>query len=212
VHGAIPVFARYTTGKAIDVNAAEFDERMQHLCTQWPGGPLRRVVVVGHSMGGLVATRAMHLAGTDSRWSPLVTDLVTLGSPLTGAPLERVSNRALNAVIRCSPTAAPIAQLGHHRSAGIKDLGYGVYDPVPADVKHTAVVAGVGSETTNVVSRIFGDGMVPTSSAKGPHHTAANVEVVSVPRSHHWSLTGHPDITELIVEVIAGRSSAVRAV
>ena len=51
----------------------------------WPGG-LREVVIVGHSMGGLVALRA--LAHGDAAWTSAVRAVITVGSPREGAPLE----------------------------------------------------------------------------------------------------------------------------
>ena len=202
-HDVVPVFVRYTTGKAIDANAAELGELLAQLESTWPGGPLRRIILVGHSMGGLVAARALQLAGNGSTWSPLVSDLVTLGSPLAGAPLERVSDAALNAVINYSPTAAPVAEIGHQRSAGIKDLGHGIHAPVPAHVAHLAVVAAVGPTTSSVTSRLIGDGIVPTASARGRHHDAETVRVVELPHSHHLSLLDHPAVIGLLRDVVA---------
>lgn len=202
-HGVVPVFLRYTTGKPIDTNAAELDERLVELVTTWQGPPLRRIILVGHSMGGLVAARALQLANAGGNWSPLVSDLVTLGSPLAGAPLERVSDAALNAVINYSPTAAPVAEIGHQRSAGIKDLGHGIHAPVPAHVAHLAVVAAVGPTTSSVTSRLIGDGIVPTASARGRHHDAETVRVVELPHSHHLSLLDHPAVIGLLRDVVA---------
>jgi pimeloyl-ACP methyl ester carboxylesterase len=169
----------------------------------WSGAPLRRIVLIGHSMGGLVATRALQLAADDSTWTALVTDVVTLGSPLAGAPLERFSDSTLNAVIKASEAAAPIAELGHYRAVGIKDLGDGVRDPLPEHVRHLAVVAAVGSTPSAPTSRIIGDGIVPTESARGRHHEHPQVTVVELVRAHHLSLLNHPGVTELLTELVA---------
>lgn len=200
--GLVPIYARYTAGKAIDDSAAELDAHLRQLVADWAGTPLRRIVLIGHSMGGLVATRALNLAADDATWPDLVTDLVTLGSPLLGAPLERFSDAALNSLIERSATAAPIVALGHHRAVGIKDLGAGVADPVPSHVRHLAVVASVGATPSAPMSRIIGDGIVPTTSAQGHHSDHPHVTVVELVRSHHLSLLNHPGVTDLLTEVV----------
>ncbi|MDQ1246767.1 MAG: hypothetical protein QG597_1135, partial [Actinomycetota bacterium] len=200
--GLVPVFVRYTTGHSIDDNARELAAALTQVVQEWDGG-LRRIVLVGHSMGGLVATRAVQVAGTHSVWVPLVTDVVTLGSPHEGAPLERVSNSALNGLIATSDVAAPIARLGHARSRGVKDLGPGLAEPLPSTIEHTAVVAAVGATTNTTVSTVFGDGIVPVSSAVGPAPQAAHVTVVEFTRSHHLSLLNHPGVTDLLGDIAA---------
>lgn len=206
--GATPLFVRYTTGKPIDDNAAELNAVLSSLVTDWPNGELSRIVLVGHSMGGLVATRSVQTAAVDAPWLALVTDVVTLGSPLGGAPLERFADSSLDAVITRSEVAAPIAELGHCRSAGIKDLGAGVADPLPGHIRHLAVVAAVGSTPSAPTSRIIGDGIVPTSSARGRHPDQPQVTVVELVRSHHLSLLNHPGVTELLGQVVAAEGKA----
>lgn len=196
----VPVFARYTTGRSIDDNADELAAALAETVRTWPQ-ELSRIVLVGHSMGGLVATRAVQRAGADSEWVPLVTDVVTLGSPHQGAPLERVSNVALDTLIATSEVAAPIARLGHTRSRGVKDLGPGLAEPLPSTIAHTAVVAAVGTTTRTTVSTVLGDGIVPVSSAVGPAPGAAHVTVVEFTRAHHLSLLNHPGVTDLLADI-----------
>ena len=202
---AVPLFVRYTSGKAIDDNARQLGDVLGELVTQWPGERLTSIVLVGHSMGGLVATRAIQLAQTESVWMPLLTHVVTLGSPLGGAPLERFADATLDAIISHSEVAAPIAELGHGRSIGIKDLGPGVAEPLPAHISHVAVVAAVGATPAAPTSRIIGDGIVPTASARGRHPDHPGLTVVELVRSHHLSLLNHPGVSELLATIVAGR-------
>lgn len=200
---AVPVFVRYTTGRAVDANASELSCQLQHLVESWPDSALRRIVLVGHSMGGLVSARALQTAPVDNAWTPLVTDLVTLGSPLAGAALERFSDATLNTVIEAFPTWAPIAELGHHRSVGIKDLGDGIHDPIPPDVHHTAVVAAVGGSADALPSRLVGDGIVDTQSARGRHADATSTSVVELFGLNHMSLLNHDGVTGALRDVLA---------
>ena len=69
-------------------------------------------------MGGLVISEALHQSPS-APWVPLVSDVVTLGSPFLGAPLERAARTALGLAGRSS-VVAPIVRLGDHRSVGIR--------------------------------------------------------------------------------------------
>ena len=122
--GLNPVLVDYNSGLPIAQNAAAFADLMTDLVAAEPA--VERIVFIAHSMGGLIVTAAIDAAAqpipdADSTdWRSLVTDVVTLGTPHEGAPLERVSDFALRAASRW-PTAVPIANLGHFRSQGIKD-------------------------------------------------------------------------------------------
>lgn len=198
--GLVPAFVRYPTGHSIDTNAADLARCLAEIVRDWPG-PLNRIVLVGHSMGGLISARAVQLASPDEPWVSLVSDVITLGSPQLGAPLERVSDALLNAVIAISQVAAPIARLGHHRSRGIKDLGPGLAEPVPDHLSHTAVVAAIGATSRTAASTLLGDGIVPVSSAKGHRPVAPHVTVVEYTRTHHQRLLNHPGVTELLWQI-----------
>ncbi|MCK7497623.1 MAG: hypothetical protein MZW92_47715 [Comamonadaceae bacterium] len=58
------------------------------------------------------------------RWPQRVDDLVFLGTPHHGAPLERAGNW-VDLLLGATPYAAPFARLGKVRSAGITDLRHG---------------------------------------------------------------------------------------
>jgi pimeloyl-ACP methyl ester carboxylesterase len=224
--GFTPLQVRYTTGLPIAVNGRALSELLDELVHAWPV-PVTRIVLVGHSMGGLVARSACHQAVPGS-WVDRVTDLVTLGSPHTGAPLERIADRALRA-LRRSQVAGPIAALGDRRSAGIKDLRYGAIlpehwggrhpDHQPADttshvplrpgVRHHAVAGMLGRTPEGVPARLFGDGMVPVASAMGRAGAAEEVVVRAIPGADHWSLPDHPAVAELLAAITDSRPAEV---
>ena len=87
--------------------------------------PLDELVIVAHSMGGLVARSACHVGeAAGHAWRPKLRKLVCLGSPHHGAPLERGGNW-IDLLLGVSRYSAPLARLGKIRSAGVTDLRFG---------------------------------------------------------------------------------------
>ena len=105
----------------------------KRLLQAWPV-PVEELVIVGHSMGGLLARSACHygqLAG--QAWPKHLRQMVFLGTPHHGAPLERGGNW-VNVVLELSPYTAALARLAKIRSAGITDLRHG--DILDEDWQH----------------------------------------------------------------------------
>jgi pimeloyl-ACP methyl ester carboxylesterase len=149
---------------------------MAQLLAAWPV-PLERLVLLGHSMGGLVARSALAQAqDAGQTWPQQVSDLVCLGTPHSGAPLERAGH-GLDVILERTPYAAPLARLGKVRSAGITDLRHGhclAHDrpcplPDPAHTRSWAIAAQWGADSGALSSRLVGDGLVPLASALGQH-------------------------------------------
>lgn len=112
------------------------------------------IAIVGHSMGGLVARMACHVAEREARrWRKRLTKLVTLGSPHLGAPLERGGD-IVTQLLPLSSYSAPLVRLAKIRSAGITDMRHGIDVPLPEGVACHAIAAGR-------------DRLVPIASAHG---------------------------------------------
>jgi hypothetical protein len=190
--GALPLYLHTNTGLPIADNGRQFAALMQALVDAWPV-PVRRVVLLGHSMGGLIARSALHQAA-GSGWAALCSDLVCLGSPHHGAPLERAGHGVdwlLGAAPGLARYTAPLARLGKVRSAGITNLRHGLLDtegralplpPPPPEGPRCWALAGTldaetppasGGRTRQAFSRLRGDGLVPVASALGQHATVA---------------------------------------
>ena len=181
--GYTPVFLRYNTGRPVHVNGAEFSALMDQLLAAWPHA-LQRVVLLCHSMGGLVARSALHQGALAAQpWVQQVDDAVFLGTPHHGAPLERAGH-GLDIVLGAAPYAAPLARLGRVRSAGINDLRHGqllpgararahTHVPLPARPRCHAVAASTGAQTGDLQGRLLGDGLVGVDSALGRHADAS---------------------------------------
>lgn len=187
-HGYSPLFLNYNTGRHISTNGRELSELLEQLVMAWPT-PVDELVLLGHSMGGLVARSACHhaaLAGYS--WPKRLRKLIMLGSPNHGAPLERIGNK-VERLLSLSPYSAPFTRLGRIRSAGITDLRHGNLldedwlDPDSHDspedrrrpvrqldhVEYHAVAATTDRHPDSRRSRWIGDGLVPLHSALGDH-------------------------------------------
>ncbi len=186
--GFTPVYLHYNSGLHVSINGRALARLLESLVEQWPG-PVERLALLGHSMGGLLARSAVHHGlQARHRWTARLTDMVFLGTPHHGAPLERAGHR-LDIVLGATPYAAPLARLGRVRSAGIADLHDGnLLDedwvgrdrfarradrrqpvPLPAAVRCFAVAGSIGQRSGDLKERLLGDGLVPLDSALGRH-------------------------------------------
>ena len=183
--GMTPLYLHYNSGRQVSRNGADFAELLERAVAAWPI-PVERVVLLGHSMGGLVARSACHHAETRGHaWRRALSDVVFVGTPHHGAPLERAGDR-FERLLAISPYSAPFALIGRIRSAGIQDLRYGrVHDnrapragsdastplALPADVRCHAIAASTqrAGDADRAAARPRGDGLVPVASALGEH-------------------------------------------
>lgn len=197
--GCSTLALRYNTGRAIACNGAELSWRLQQLLDAHPAPP-RDLVLIGHSMGGLVCRSALAQAqaqGLD--WPRCVSALICLGSPHGGAPLERYGE-ALARQLRRSRYTRAFARLADARSAGVKDLRHGRYlpDDHPAaaetGVPCFLIAAALGHAADDARTRLLGDGVVPLDSALGRHADAARSLRVPAARRRVFFGTGHMDL------------------
>jgi len=190
--GCTPVYLRYNSGLHTSQNGHELSAQLEQLLLHWPT-PVDELTVVAHSMGGLLIRSAFHYARKDGlRWPAHLKSIVFLGTPHHGAPMERAGNW-VDTVLGSTPFTAPIAKLGHVRSAGITDLRHGNLldedwvgrdrfalgadrrQPVglPEGVRCASVAASLAQVPGARRERFLGDGLVPLASALGQHDDAA---------------------------------------
>jgi hypothetical protein len=227
--GYTPVYLHYNSGLHISHNGRALARLLDTVLAQWPQ-PLERVVLLAHSMGGLVARSALHQAqahapaqgtGAAPGWAARIDDLVCLGTPQHGAPLERAGHW-VDVVLGATPHAAPLARLGRVRSAGITDLRHGnLLDedwaghdrfahaadrrqpvPLPPGVRCHALAASLGTEGGRLKGHWLGDGLVSVDSALGRHAEAARQLDFAPERTWvghglgHLDLLDHPAVAE----------------
>ncbi|MDE2417498.1 MAG: alpha/beta hydrolase [Burkholderiales bacterium] len=224
--GYTPVYVRYNTGLHTSENGHLFSQQLEQLVAHWPV-PVSEITVVAHSMGGLVTRSALHSAraGGSRRWPGLLKNIVFLGTPHHGAPLERAGN-LVDLVLGSTPFTRPFARLGQLRSAGITDLRYGhVLDtdwqghdrfrhkpdartplPLPEGIACFTVAATVAGARSALAERLVGDGLVPLDSALGRHDDPERTLVFAKPsqwvvyRVNHLELLSSPLVSQKLVE------------
>jgi hypothetical protein len=222
--GYTPIHVRYNTGLHTSQNGAELAPLLEQLLAHWPV-PLDDFTVLVHSMGGLVIRSALHTAQQlGMRWPAQVKNIVFLGTPHHGAPLERAGNW-VDVLLGSTPFSKPFAKLGQMRSAGITDLRFGhVLEadwagqdrfqrkpdgrqplPLPSGVACFALAATMAAKRSPLADRLVGDGLVPLTSALGQHTDTrhqlgfAKTAQAIVYRTHHMELLHSPEVTRQIL-------------
>lgn len=201
--GYTPLFIRYNSGRRIEQNGRELSRMLAALFERLPA-EIDRIVLVGHSMGGLVArSAARHARDEGSTWVERLTDVVCLGTPLLGAPLARGAGHLSHLLGRIDAEGARVVSvLLDARSRGLDDLRWGedraarpVGDPT---VRHHFIGSTVTGRADGMVGSFIGDLLVPPASATGrkpapedsvPFHSQTVLEGL-----HHLDLVSHPRV------------------
>lgn len=178
--GFEPLYLRYNSGLPIAENGRRFAELLEARFGI-EETPLDELVLLGHSMGGLVARSAcLSASELGHRWIESLTRMVFLGTPHLGAPLERAGH-GLDFLLELTPYSAPFTRLGRSRSAGIQDLRHGTvasmgrrFVPLPSGVDCYTMAATRATRRSPLHDRLVGDGLVPLHSALGRGRDAAH--------------------------------------
>jgi len=207
---------RFNTGLRVSTNGKQLADLLERFCVCHDA--VTEVLLIGHSVGGLVVRSACHLGSkAGQHWVSRVRHVVYLGSPHLGAPLEKATNVATRVLSLFDTTATRvISDLLKTRSAGVKDLRFGNLVeqdwldyhpdelmnnrrvPIPwlATARHHLAVglaaSGVGT---------FGDAMVRPASAAGRAHGSqpgapGGSDVKVIPGLSHLALARHPAVYE----------------
>jgi pimeloyl-ACP methyl ester carboxylesterase len=229
--GVTPVYLRYNTGRHVSENGRDLARLLQAVVDSYPG-PLDEIVLIGHSMGGLVARSACHYASEESLpWVLRLARVFCLGTPHRGAALEKIGNvvGAVLSLVDLPGTTIP-AKIIAARSAGIKDLRFGYVvdeewldrDPdalldnqhreIPL-VPHAAyyfISATASQDPEHPVGRLIGDLLVRTPSASGPAEQDGHfsIETRTYGGVLHHHLQNHPDVYAMILRACRGEAIA----
>jgi triacylglycerol lipase len=208
--GASPVFVRYNSGRRIAESGGALAEALERLVA---GSGITRVVLLGHSMGGLVARAACHTASQRGhRWLDAVDLVVSLGTPHQGASLARFGESAaagLGAVDL--PATRILSRVLAGRSAGIRDLEHGtvgepdVAVPLLDGLTYAFLSATVTPDPEHPVAHWLGDLLVQVGSASGPaHHEIFPIRVGTFGGVVHHQMQCHPEVYARVRELVLG--------
>jgi hypothetical protein len=208
-----PILTRYNTGRPIAANGRLLSRHLESLTVQ--EGSDSRIVLVAYSMGGLVVRSALASARKHSaRWPGRVQDIVYIGTPHRGAPLERIG-AWVERSLRWSRFTEPFTALTGMRSEGIQDLHSGAgpagFSPDAGTLPSTPptgrclYVAG-DLAPGSPASESVGDGLVPVSSAldrpSGSRDNGRNVFA----NVSHFDLLHDPSVTRYLANWLQGRA------
>jgi pimeloyl-ACP methyl ester carboxylesterase len=222
--GFTPVTVRMNSGLHVSDNGRRLAELLDRLDGCWPL-PVEEILLVGHSMGALVNRSACHYGMEDSHpWVERVSNVVALGAPHLGAPLEQAAAR-LGVALNWTPESRPLARALAQRSVGIKDMRHGAlvdedwqgrdpdaWGPDPcADIPllegaaHDVIGATVTRDSRHPLGRVIGDLLVLYPSSAGQSRSGRKVafEVDNIRHLGgltHFHLLNHPRVYELMLE------------
>lgn len=197
--GWTPVFLRANTGLGLRENGVAMAALLQRLVEGWPV-EVERLVLVGHSLGGLVARAAGAVATESDRpWADLVSDVITLGTPHLGAPIAwgiGHGSRGLGLL----PETAAFGRILDWRSIGVHDLVAGLAEDVPPlpHAKYRLVAATLTRSERHPVGHVVGDLLVRPRSAYGRDRRGTTLfpdgDLLHVGRTDHFGLLNHPEV------------------
>jgi PGAP1-like protein len=216
--GYTPVYVRYNTGRHVSDNGRDLADLLGGLLGAWPA-PAEELMLVGHSMGGLVIRSACHYGQQEAAaWAGRVRHVFYLGTPHLGAPLARAAGLAGWALGKATETR-PFASLVNGSSPGIKDLRHGyvtaddwadcdqdscVRDhrgdtPLLAGANHYTISATVTADPRHPAGAVAGDLLVQPASAHGRRGARQHIGFQAGSRRglggmHHFDLLNHPAV------------------
>lgn len=225
--GYTPLYLRYNSGRHISENGRLLSDLLTRLVAAYPC-VVEDIVLVGHSMGGLVARSAAYYgAKEDADWIGRLRHVVSLGAPHLGSPLEKGVN-VLGTLLGAFDTAGTRvpAELLEARSAGIKDLRFGYTSdeewqgedpdgfladnrqdlPLVEGVGYTALAASVTRDPKHPLGVLLGDLLVRLPSAAGqaaePTRAIPFRSRRVLPGMSHLDLANHPEVYRVLKEYL----------
>jgi pimeloyl-ACP methyl ester carboxylesterase len=188
--GCTPFYVRYNTGEAVAHNGRTLGRLIDALWHAYPL-PIEEIILIGHSMGGLVLRSACHYATQQNEpWVEAVRHVIYLGTPHDGADLARLAQTTEQVLLAIpNPITKIVGDFFGLRSQGIKDLCHGtllapdVLDEGYADVgdgthhhqrpvpwlphaRHYLVGGTITGDPAHVAAVLLGDGLVGRTVSK----------------------------------------------
>ncbi len=186
---------------------------------------VEKIVLVGHSMGGLVVRSAAYYGHASGEpWIQRLRQVFSMGAPHLGAPLPNATH-LVNDLLGAFDTASTqvLAQILNARSDGMKDLRFGdTIDeegedpdamlesprqnaPFVDGVSYYALASTITRDPMHPMGQLLGDLLVRPSSAAGLTLTPTRESSLSdyvFGGLHHFDLANHPDVYAFLKQCI----------
>ena len=186
------LYLRCNSGLHLSENGQAFNQLLTELVNTYPD-EIGELVLVGHSMGGLIVRSAGYYAAHDEElgaasWLAHLRAIVLLGTPNDGSWLEQNSHFTARLLDRINlfPTRF-LSRALNQRSNGIKDMRHSILveddwrDPhaddllpprtpvplLPGVAYHILLGSWLKTSLPSAVRQYFGDGLVGKRSALG---------------------------------------------
>ncbi|MGH8444820.1 MAG: esterase/lipase family protein [Solimonas sp.] len=226
--GYSTLYLRYNSGAHISHNGRRLAHLLRQLVANWPVD-VEEIVLVGHSMGGLVSRAAIaHGLQREQAWTGAVRHVFCLGTPHRGAALEKAVHGATT-LMHAFELSRPWARALDARSVGIRDLRHGAtaqadwrrektrdwHPPQPlaraAQARYHFIGCSIGADERDWRGRLIGDGLVHLPSALAKELADADAAVLF--GRHHLQLLNDAAVYALIAEQLglAGRRKKRKA-
>jgi triacylglycerol lipase len=229
--GFTPLYLRYNSGLHVSHNGRLMAALLEELLEIYPVAA-ENLVLIGHSMGGLVIRSACHYGEeSDARWPSLLSKAVYLGTPHHGVPWEALTAGFFRRIAESeNPFLRRLHSLYENRSASMRDIvDMALIDehwcddtPQPAlpwfeGAEHYFIAGSVHDDPNHILSHAFGDVLVPIGSAGARSalhtHLPAPPEIdrrsAIVPGVKHIALAHHGEVYAHLKEwlsTVAARS------
>ena len=182
-----PLYLRFNSGLRISKNGRALSSLIEDLLVAYPV-EVEQIVLVGHSLGGLLIRSACHYGSdTSSDWVAKVAKIFYLGSPHLGTPWEDWAQDIFHNMSGSEhPVARKVGQIYdsmyESRGAAIKDLRQPHLIDEDWQSDQTTAVASIPwlentghhfiggtltKDATHPLSSVVGDGLVHLHSAHG---------------------------------------------
>jgi len=223
----LPLHVKYNSGLHISQNGQALTDLFEE---NLKGQGIKRIFIVGHSMGGLVFRSACHYGNERNHsWLCKIEKVFYLGSPHHGAPLEKFGAWTESILHKVNiPYSTLAAKLITLRSNGIKDLRHGylleeewredelhefpVNNRKPhfhlETAEHYIIAATIHEDKDHFTTDWLGDMMVSKNSATGKSkHPGRHIDIA--PENikifgghHHIKLMQSPEVYDWISDRI----------
>ena len=217
-HEFTPFYLRYNTGLDIESNGKMLSHLLEQLLENYPI-PVDEILLIGFSMGGLVARCAQIEAHEENAvWLSKLQQCIYIGTPHEGAPLEKLTDVAGSVLASFpQPYINTWESWLNGRSKGIQSLKTGLYHRVDSDAtdnsttnntsapsftpsaQHCFISGSISNNKIPFAGALIGDSLVRKQSAN-PRSAPNNSVFAHFEGKHHLSLAHSPSVYRQISE------------